>query len=222
NTHFTNPHGLSDENHYTTARELAIITAEAMKYPLFCEISGTKTVKVRYDGIENGRLLINHNKLLKTYNGATGGKTGYTKKDGKCLVSSAERDGLEIIAVTLGDSSPTSTHTILLDSAFEDFQKTEIVSKGELRSEIPAANSENTVLSVTNEKGASVCLPKGARFDIELQIPKSITAPIKKGEIIGKAVCRYGGERIYIINIISIENINLKRKSFFERIFEKQ
>lgn len=222
NTHFTNPHGLSDENHYTTARELAIITAEAMKYPLFCEISGTKSIKVRYDGIENGRLLINHNKLLKTYNGATGGKTGYTKKDGKCLVSSAERDGLEIIAVTLGDSSPTSTHTILLDRAFEDFQKTELVSKGELRSEIPAANSENTVLSVTNEKGASVCLPKGARFDIELQIPKSINAPIKKGEIIGKAICRYGEEQIYIINIISIENINLKRKSFFERIFEKQ
>ncbi len=221
NTHFTNPHGLSDENHYTTARELAIITAEAMKYPLFFEISATKSIKVRYDGIENGRLLINHNKLLKTYNGATGGKTGYTKKDGKCLVSSAERDGLEIIAVTLGDSSPTSTHTLLLDSAFKNFKKTKIVSKGELTLEIPVVNGEDTFLSVTNEKDAELCLPKGATADIELSIPESINAPIKSGEIVGKAVYKHKGNEVYIINIISIENINVKRKSFLERIFEK-
>lgn len=222
NTHFVNPHGLSDDNHYTTARELAIITAEAMKYPLFCEISATKSIKVRYDGVENGRHLVNHNKLLGNYDGATGGKTGYTKKDGKCLVSSAEKDGLEIIAVTLGDGSPVSTHTILLDSAFENYEKVNLVGSGDLKFEIPVIDGEDAFLTVENEKGANVCLPKNTKAEAEIILPKSVNAPIKKGEVVGKVVYRYKGEQIYIINLLSTENINTKRKSFFEIIFEKQ
>ncbi len=222
NTHFSNPHGLSDENHFTTARELAIITAEAMKYPLFCEIVLTKTHKVRYDGVENGRTLVNHNKLLKTYEGATGGKTGYTKKDGKCLVSSAKRDGLHLIAVTLGDPSPTVTHTQLLDSAFSDFESVEIVDENPIELELPVENGEDAFLTVRSDKRASVCLPKGSKIEVELMLPDVLSAPIKNGDVIGKAVCRYGEDKVYIINFESIENIKEKKKSFFQKYFGRQ
>ena len=100
-THFTNPHGLADENHYTTARELAKIAAEAMQQPLFCEICGARRAAIP-NGEGGKRYLVNHNKLLFTYAGAIGVKTGFTKATGRCLVSAANRDGVELIAVTLG------------------------------------------------------------------------------------------------------------------------
>lgn len=220
-THFTNPHGLSDENHKTTARELAYITAEAMQYPLFCEIVSTKTKRVRYDGIENGRSLTNHNKLLFNYEGATGVKTGYTKLDGRCLVSSAKRDDMHIIAVTLHDPSPTSTHKTLLDNAFKDFELAEIIKPYDITTEIPVTNSEDMFLSVTNKKGLSLCLPKDSNMTVELDIPETIQAPIEEGEIIGKAICKYNEETVYIIYLESTETVIEKKKSFFELLFGK-
>ena len=101
NTHFENPHGLDGETHYTTARELAIIAREAYSNEILKGIFSTYKKTIPLNETEGVRLLINHNKLLKSYDGATGIKTGFTKKSGRCLVSAAERDGLEFIAVTL-------------------------------------------------------------------------------------------------------------------------
>lgn len=221
NTHFANPHGLSDESHRTTARELAIITAEAMKYPLFCEICSAKTMRVRYDGTENGRSLVNHNKLLFSYSGAIGVKTGYTRLDGKCLVSAAERNGMRLIVVTLQDPFPTATHKALLDSAFSDFEKVSIAESGKIKTEIPVNNSENAFLSVENTESVSICLPKGANAEIELVIPESVNAPVESGEIIGYAICRANGIDVYIINLEATESAEEKKKSFFEKIFGK-
>jgi len=89
-THFTNPHGLDDEEHYTTATDLARLAAYAMKNPVFEEITATKKriIPLLDDG---SRVLINHNKLLRLYEGTVGVKTGFTKRSGRCLVSCAER-----------------------------------------------------------------------------------------------------------------------------------
>ncbi len=219
NTHFSNPHGLSDETHKTTARELAIITAKAYEYPLFREIVSAKTAKVRYDGVENGRTLVNHNKLLFGYDGAIGVKTGYTMADGKCLVSAAERDGLFLIAVTLNDSSPTSTHKKLLDAGFEQFEQVGIAQKGELTALIPINDAESSFLSICNMKDISVCLPKNAEVDIMLKLPKDINAHIDAGDIVGKAVCVSGGKEVYIISFEAQETIEVRKKSFFEKLF---
>lgn len=221
NTHFTNPHGLSDGNHKTTAYDLAMITATAYDYPLFREIVSTKTKSVRFDGIENGRRLVNHNKLLFGYEGALGVKTGYTMADGKCLVSAAEKDGLLLVAVTLRDSSPTSTHRKLLDLGFDSFEQTEICRANGLKSEIVVENVEDGFLTVCNTKDISVCLPKGANFEIEFLLPTSLSAPIKKGEIIGHAVCKSGGVEVYIISLESQEDIDVEKKSLFKLFGEK-
>lgn len=219
NTHFINPHGLSAEGHYTTAHDLAMITAEAMQYPLFCEIVSTKMTRVRYGGIENGRILVNHNKMLFGYSGATGGKTGYTKADGKCLVSSAERDGLHLIAVTLNDYSPTQTHRHILDMGFERFEKVIIAEKGTLKADVPIKNGMDSYLTVTNCGEVSVCLPKGARYYMELVVPDTVNAPIKEGEITARAKCISDGKEVYIINLEAVETIAEKKKTFWEKLF---
>lgn len=103
NSHFTNPHGLHDEGHYSTARDMAKITAYAMKNPVFAEICKTKTHVCRIEGADDRKqqVLVNKNKLLYSYEYATGVKTGYTKHSGRCLVSAAKKDGVSLICVTL-------------------------------------------------------------------------------------------------------------------------
>lgn len=216
NSHFTNPHGLSDGEHYTTARDLAVITAEAMKYPLFREIVSCKTARVRYDGNENSRPLVNHNKLLFNYEGAVGIKTGYTQADGRCLVSCAERNGLMLIAVTLSDPAPTFTHRMLLDATFEQYEQKVIAEAGELTAAIPVENSENEYITVCNPEKVSLCLPKGADVRIELIVPQILSAPIEEGEIIARAVCYYGDTEVCIINLESTETMEVKRKSIWD------
>ena len=98
-THFVNPHGLHDPRHVTTARDLALITHAAMANPVFRQITGTKAYTWRYG--TKVEVLENHNRMLKTYPGCVGGKTGYVKAAGKTLVVVACRDGIELIAVLL-------------------------------------------------------------------------------------------------------------------------
>ena len=218
-THFTNPHGLNDHEHGTTAEELALITAEAMEYPLFCEISATKSFKVRRDGKENARVLTNHNKLLGNYEGAVGVKTGYTQKDGKCLVSAATRNGLTLIVVTLKDSSPIANHKRLLDHSFECFEMRKIAEAGEISSLVSLENGVSDFVTLANAEDISVCLPKGAKFQIELKLPDSLEAPVSEGEILGEAIVSCQGKEVYVINLEVSESIKAKEKSFWEKLF---
>jgi D-alanyl-D-alanine carboxypeptidase len=122
-THFTNPHGLFDEQQYTTALDMAIITQHAMKNELFRQIVATKTLP--WDGEEWDSELVNHNKLLWRYEGATGVKNGYTVKSGNTLVAAAERDGSELIVVLLkgnGSESIYEDAVHLFDYGFESIR----------------------------------------------------------------------------------------------------
>jgi len=117
-THFSNPHGLPDPfNHYTTAYDLALITAYGMNNPNFIKIVSTKEYNVRF--INGKQTHVNNtNKLLKTYPGANGGKTGYTEEAGDCLVVTAKRNGVQLIAVILNDDERWTDATKLLDYGF--------------------------------------------------------------------------------------------------------
>jgi len=206
-THFSNPHGLSDSNHKTTARELAIITAEAMEYPLFREIVSCKTAKVRYNGAQNGRSLTNHNKLLFGFEGAIGVKTGYTTTDGKCLVSAAERDGLRLIAVTLSDPNATNTHKLLLNTAFDNFESRLIAPRGNLQTYIPISDLKGEFAYCHNTEDIYVCLPKGAEYSLEITETENFEAPLEEGTIGAKVICSYQGKEIYIIHLETTKEI---------------
>lgn len=118
NTQFKNPHGLPAEGHYTTAKELAIIASEALKNETIAATVATKNARIESESGKIGYFR-NHNKLLSAYNGANGVKTGYTKSSGRCLVSSATRNGKTLIAVTLHSHDDWQEHTAMLDYGFE-------------------------------------------------------------------------------------------------------
>ena len=121
-TSFANPNGLSAENHHTTAAELAKITYYAMKQPLFREIVSTVSYTVKNSGGVPLKYFSNHNKMLRMYSGANGVKTGYTIASGRCLVTSAQKDGSTFIAVTLNDRNDWRDHESMLDFAFANYR----------------------------------------------------------------------------------------------------
>ena len=196
-THFTNPHGLDDDVHYTTARELAIITAAAMQNEKFREIVSTYKKTIPLNGTEGVRLLINHNKLLKNYDGAVGVKTGYTKKSGRCLVSAAERDGLSLLCVTLNAPDDWKDHQSMLDYGFSLYESRLLCGDGEIRHVLPIVGGDSDYVVLTNKGEKRVTLPKSVGevkqtievFDFEY-------APVKEGDICGRIVYSADGKII--------------------------
>jgi D-alanyl-D-alanine carboxypeptidase len=130
NTHFMNPHGLDHDDHYSSANDLARLTAYALRNPVFREIVKTRVKKVPNHNAEWDHVWTNKNKMLLMYEGADGVKTGYTKLAGRCLVSSATRNGQQLAAVTLNDGDDWADHRKLLDWGFEHYPLLTIAEEG--------------------------------------------------------------------------------------------
>ena len=200
NTHFETPSGLDGDEHYTTAYDLAMLAKVCMENPLFYEAASSKSATLEYGNPPYRRTLTNHNKLLKTYDGAVGVKTGFTKKSGRCLVSCAERDGKRIIAVTLKDPDDWRDHTNLLDYGFSQVKTVEI-SPSEKEYEIPVVSAGSESLKV-NVDDFSVNTLDDKGFSYEINLPAFVYAPIKKGEVIGNIT--------YYKNDVMIESREIK------------
>jgi len=128
NTHFSNPHGLDEEDHYSSAYDMAILMQYAMKNETFKEISAAK----EYKSEKRSYKWKNKNKLLtQLYSNATGGKTGFTKKAGRTLVTTAKKDGLPLIAVTLNGPDDWNDHTALYEWGFKEHELVKLERKGE-------------------------------------------------------------------------------------------
>ncbi|WP_314585348.1 serine hydrolase [Paenibacillus terrigena] len=131
NSHFMNPHGLDAESHYSSANDLAVLTAYALKNPIFRDIVKTKVKKAPNPNDNWDYSWLNKNKMLQMYEGADGVKTGYTKKALRCLVSSATRQGQQLVAVTLNDGTDWVDHKHMLDYGFQHFPLKDIYQKGQ-------------------------------------------------------------------------------------------
>lgn len=178
NTHFSNPHGLDAEDHYSTAEDLARITAEAMKNELFAQIVSTPVQ--RFDS----RLYANHNKLLRRFDGCCGVKTGYTKAAGRCLVSAAERDGLRLVCVTLSDPDDWADHTALLNWGFENWCCLRLFPGGIVGS-VPVIGGEAEAVRVAAEGEVSVLVQRGSRPTVRVVLPPFVYAEVVSGEKAG-------------------------------------
>ncbi len=120
NSHFVTPSGLDNEQHYSTAYDMAKLARVALKNNAFQDICSRNIAKVEFGNPPYERWLKNHNRLLNEYKGAIGVKTGFTKKSGRCLVSAAERDGVTLIAVTLNAPNDWQDHTLMFNYGFND------------------------------------------------------------------------------------------------------
>ena len=218
NTNFTNPHGLYDDNHYTTAYDLAVITANALKNETFKKIVSTKKAVIPSNKDNGSRVLVNHNKLLNSYDGAIGVKTGFTKKCGRCLVSAAERNGTTIIAVTLNAPSDWNDHTSMLDMGFENIITHSLANKESISYNVPVVGGDKSYVSVYNTEELNyTCKKEGSTITSELLLDNFLFAPIKAGEKVGQVVFYDNGKEIGKIDLISKDTVNqmtVKKKRF--------
>lgn len=206
-TSFKNPHGLDAEGHYTTALDLARLTAHALKSDGFRRIASS--YKQEISGPSGKRLLVNHNKLLRSYEGCIGVKTGYTKKTGRCLVSAAERDGLTLVAVTLNDGDDWRDHAAMLDYGFEFFERVTLARSGQELARLPVVNGEAVALYAESE----LCLTL-TRYGKEISVRIESTVRFfwstpSHGETVGRAVFYRGDTRLGEVRLV-VRSINFK------------
>ena len=220
-THFTNPHGLDDDEHYTTARELGIIAAAALENEALRKIFSTykMTVAAPDGGV---RLLINHNRLLRSIEGCIGVKTGYTKSNGRCLVSAAERDGLRLIAVTLDDGNDWHDHTMMLEAGFEAYERVELCAYTNITlPEIDVTNGEQSRVRTAVTDSVFVTLPKsGAKIECKIDSISSLPAPLSHGQGVGEVIFTCGGKEIARVSLVTAyAAAKKKEKGFWDRLF---
>ena len=241
-TNFINPHGLDGEMHYTTAYDLAKITAHALENEVFAEISGTQN-KIIYpknsDGSNNqagARYLRNHNKMLRIYKDAIGVKTGFTKRSGRCLVSAAERNDVRLVAVTLNASDDWNDHAEMLNYGFDNYQNIELCKEREYKFAVNIVNGYKinpdgkkeiaNILSCENLTTESASLPKSVkREDIKhtVELPQFVYAPVKKGDMIGRIIFTHDEHIIGYSVIVACEDIeaDTAKKSYIFDFFQE-
>ena len=206
NTNFTNPHGLYNKDHYTTAYDLALITREALKNPIFKKIVKSKYWLADRNGYKH---FSNKNKILDLYTGGDGVKTGYTKASGRCLVASATKDNMQFIAITLNDGDWFNTAINLLDRCFSEYKSHCVFNRGDPIKNIKIQKGSKThlILEAADDLILPMHMDKQERILSVISGPDKLVAPITKGEKIGKISTYKNGELINVTPLIAKENI---------------
>ena len=178
-THFDNPSGLDGETHYTTALELAKITASALENPVLCDIVSTQSAQVA------GRWLKNHNRLLAEID-ACGVKTGYTKSCGRCLVSAKQQNGRMLICVTLNAPNDWEDHKKLYEYGFSQYEWSDLLGAGDCGS-IPLISSEKKCSRIYCNESFGTYLTKKELSQIQTCLigPRFVYGSVSAGELYG-------------------------------------
>lgn len=224
NTNFVTASGLDDDEHYSTAHDMALLAAECLKNPGFAAICSQKTAKLTYGNPPYARTLTNHNRLLWSYPDSIGVKTGFTKKSGRCLVSAARRGGITLVAVTLNAPDDWADHKELLDYGFSV-----------CKSSLLTCDLSQTAIPVSGGKKDSVALRLAYQTEglegskCVLLIKPFEYAPVNEGETVGKAVFVYGDRIVAEIPVVTAQSVEAhvvpvikeEEKGFFEKILCK-
>lgn len=212
-TNFVNATGLDAEGHLSSAHDVAVMSAELIKHDLIKNYS-----TVWMDSLRNGESeLVNTNKLVRFYKGTTGLKTGTTSSAGYCLSATAERDGLELVAVIM--SGETSTDRFegakkLLDYGFANYEYASVKPELNITELSVKSGVEQSVrISAADNFGALLKKSDAANITQELQLQKNLTAPIKKGDVVGAVNFYLNDEQIGQIDITAVENVD--KMNFF-------
>ena len=221
NTHFVTPSGLDADEHYTTAYELAKLAAYALKNENFKKAASSYTARLCYGNPPYYRTLTNHNKLLKSYDGLIGVKTGFTKKSGRCLVTAAERDGAQIIVVTLNDKNDWQDHRNLLDLGFANMKKSTF-EFNDLDSLTILGGNKEAVKLLCESINTYTTAENVQKITYKTDIPTYLFAPIAKNEVVGHINLYYENKLIDKISITSLEDVELREyneEKFVYKVF---
>ncbi|WP_341473946.1 D-alanyl-D-alanine carboxypeptidase family protein [Desulfofundulus thermobenzoicus] len=216
-THFVNSTGLPARGHYTSARDMAVIMRECLKYPLFRRISSI----YEYD-LRGGKFkLWNTNKLLKWYEGVDAGKTGWTNEAKYCLASSAERDGLRLIAVVLGTPEPRShfrESIKLYKYGFARYKVLNLMPAGATVKSLPVSKGVSNRVDAVTAGRVSVVVPKGEDkgFTTRVELPERVTAPVAKGQPLGYCVVLKNNQEVQRVPLVAGSEV--KKASLVQQI----
>lgn len=189
-THFENPNGLDSPNHYSTARDLAVLASYAMNNPIFQKTVSTKNVKI------DDRYLTNHNKLLWRVAGADGVKTGFTRAAGRILVSSALREGRRLVCVTMNDPNDWQDHAALLENGFSGYSIQRIVSEAEQVGTMEVAGGQSKKVRILAAADFDYALAPGESCQLALPGPGFVYAPVVEGADAGWCYVLIGGNAV--------------------------
>ncbi len=215
-SHFVNPNGLDAPEHYSTARDLAILTSYAMENPIFAKTVSTKTVVI------GERSLRNHNKLLWQVEGVDGVKTGYTKAAGRILVSSAVRQGRRLVAVTINDGDDWKDHKTLYEEGFSKYQTRCLIQQGQSLGTVALFSGVEPQVTVVAQEEFSYSMAEDEKAQIVLSGPGFAYAPVVRGHEAGFAYVLIGDKVVGKVPVTyekTVEQSIPEKKHFWEDWF---
>lgn len=219
-TNFENANGLPSDNHYTTAYDLALITAYGYSLPGFEEIVSTKEISFPWVK-DDTHLLRNENQMLWLYEGGNGVKTGYTMDAGRCLVSGAKREGVQLVSVVLDSNWMWNDSILLLNYGFSHLAHVTLLHQGETvgevklrgstRKKLPVCTAENVVMPVIEGKTRE-------NFTTAAELPAMLPAPVAKGDVVGRLHIYEDGQEVDAVDLVAAQSA--EQRSFYGRIFQ--
>ncbi len=205
NTHFTNPHGLPDKDHYTCAYDLALIARHALENRKFSEIVATRDKVIDWPGKEWDRKLHNTNKLLWSYLWADGVKTGTTNAAGQCLIASASKDNRRLIAVVLHSGDRWGDCIRLFEYGFSHYEYSQVAVAGEQYRMLQVQNGIAESVPAVYSSDLGILIPSNdpKALEIRPEIKNYPIAPLKKGQVIGFVNYYINGRYTGKVNLVA-------------------
>ena len=202
-TSFENPHGLDGDNHYSTAYDMAKIMQAAMQNKTFAEITGTKTITI------GGRTFTNHNKLLWNCDGVIGGKTGYTQRAGRTLVSCATRWGTNLICVTLNDGNDWADHAALYDWGFSAYSRQQVIARGTSYGEVCVVSGASELVQAVAMQDLYLLVTEEDTVEVQVSLPAFLYAVVEKGAVLGTAEVYVNGKQAGSVDLVAQETVEI-------------
>lgn len=216
-THFANVNGLPAEEHYMSVRDVANLSREAVRHPLYLELCGKKEVWLR----EGKNWLVNTNKLLWWYAGADGLKTGWTEAAKYCFAGTALRDGMRLFAVVFGAQEPRShlrESMTLLDWGYRNYQYTAVAHTGEVVGEASVRGGDRSIVRLVASEDVGYTEKRGKmRRNITISLPQEIAAPVRAGDVCGELIVSEDG--VPIIRSFVLAEASVERAGFWQIVY---
>ncbi len=209
NTSFANPHGLSAPNHYSTARDLAIIGKKAIEYPRINEIISLRRARISRSMNQEDVTMNNHSRFLRSYQGADGIKTGFTKDAGQCLVASATRNGWRLISVVLKSENNACDSCALMDYGFNNFEREILAKKGEHVEKVRVKYGKKREIDAVSKDDLYVVVRKGFKPKVERRVELAkLTAPVEKNKECGEVMAVAEGRIVDKAMLVTSEAVD--------------
>ena len=223
-THFVTPSGLDDDNHYSTAYDMALLMRAGLQNADFADLTYQKTKTVRFVQPSGKSVTYsNHNRLLRSYADCIGGKTGYTTAAGRCLVSAARRGHLTLICVTLNDKTDWNDHTALYDYGFSKLQGY-YSGDSSFCLKVPCVGGMQSTAAVIGAEDVSLVLESAEADEVKRTVflDPFVYAPVKAGEALGRIDYTLNGKTLKSVALVAAEDVSEKpvKKNFFQKIKE--